>query len=854
MAHSPGTRLGKYVILAPLGAGGMGEVYRARDAGLGRDVAIKVLPAGLSEDPSALARFEHEARAVAALSHPNILGIFDFGKDGDTAYAVMELLEGRSLGAEIAAGEIPVRRSVDYATKIARGLAAAHEKGILHRDLKPENVFLTRDGQVKVLDFGLAKRLDTVTASHSKAPTLLQKTDPGTVLGTAGYMSPEQIRGKPLDGRSDIFSFGAVLYEMLSGLPAFRRETGSDSIAAILKEDPADLSESGRNISPALDRIVKHCLEKDPDRRFQSASDIAFHLESLSATASLSGRREPEDLSPRRRFRPRVAAIAAVAVLAGVLAGMRLSRRATMPAFQRLTFSQGTMLGARFAAAGKTVVYAAAWNGDEPHVFTTLPWQVAESRLRLPAANLLAVSTDGKLALQLDSRVYKSFERIGTLAEGSLAGGSPRQILTDVVAADWSPEAASLAAVHVVGGREQLEWPIGKVLSATDGWLSHPRISPDATRIAFLEHRPSNDGGSVVVAERDGKRRVVSSGWLSVFGLAWSPRGNEVWFTGTRSGSGRSVFAVSLSGRERLVLPNPNQLTLWDIEASGDVLLSQDEVRGAIAALPPGESRERDLPSLDYGLVRDLSPDGRQILFDETGDGGGSSGLVFVGQTDGTSAVRLGEGAAGGLSPDGAWAAAYDMGETKIVLYPTGPGPSRVLPCGEIGCAYPRFLPDGRHVVFTGARSGHGNQLWVRPIDGGPAVPISPEGIAFTARAIPSPDGRFVLALGSDSRPTLFPVEPGKPATVRGTDAKDYPLAWSADGRSIYVFNRVSNPCRVYLLDLATGERRLWKELLPPQAAGLVLVSYVIPSRDGTSYAYSFMKILSTLELVRGLN
>jgi WD40 repeat protein len=313
------------------------------------------------------------------------------------------------------------------------------------------------------------------------------------------------------------------------------------------------------------------------------------------------------------------------------------------------------------------------------------------------------------------------------------------------------------------------------------------------------------------------------------------------------------VYAVSLSGRERLMLSNPNQLTLWDVDAAGAALVSQDEVRGAMAALPPGESREKDLSNLDYGLVRDLSADGRQILFDETGDGGGASGLVFIGQTDGTSAVRLGEGAAGGLSPDGTVAAAYDMAESKIVLYPTGPGPSRVLPCGEIGCSYPRFFPDGRRVVFTGARRGHGIQLWVRPIEGGTAVPISPEGIAFTARAVPSPDGRFVLALGSDSRPTLFPVDSGKPETVKGSDAKDYPLAWSSDGRSIYVFNRVSNPCRVYLLDLETGERRLWKELSPPQAAGLVLVSYVIPSRDGKSYVYSFTKILSTLELIHGL-
>jgi len=281
MTLRAGAKVGPYEILGPLGAGGMGEVYRARDARLNREVAVKVLPERFAQEADALARFEREARAVAALSHPNILGIFDFGRDGAEVYAITELLEGRSLREEIESGALPSRRAVDYAIQIARGLAAAHEKGIVHRDLKPENVFVTRDGRVKILDFGLAKRI-AVSSGVTAAPTASNLTDPGTVMGTMGYMSPEQVRGRETDHRTDIFAFGAILYEMLSGRPAFKRETAADTTSAILNEEPPELADSGRNVSPALDRVVRHCLEKSPERRFGSAGDIAFDLEAFA--------------------------------------------------------------------------------------------------------------------------------------------------------------------------------------------------------------------------------------------------------------------------------------------------------------------------------------------------------------------------------------------------------------------------------------------------------------------------------------------------------------------------------------------------------------------------------------------
>jgi serine/threonine protein kinase/tetratricopeptide (TPR) repeat protein len=323
MTLPAGTKLGLYEILAPIGAGGMGEVYRARDQKLDRDVAIKVLPESVASDPDTLARFEREAKAVAALSHPNILAIHDFGRHDSISYAVMELLEGETLRGKLDAGRISEKQAVDYALQIAKGLSAAHERGVVHRDLKPENLFVTKDGHLKILDFGLAKRIEQVPPGEkTSAPTASGHTQPGTVMGTVGYMSPEQVRGLPVDHRSDIFSFGAILYELLSGKKAFSRHTVSDTMAAILRDEPPDLSESGRHISPALDHIVRHCLEKDRDNRFQSAKDIAFDLSEQSSPTVTSG---AQFAAPRTGRRKTLIAAAAIVVLA--VAGVFLLRR-----------------------------------------------------------------------------------------------------------------------------------------------------------------------------------------------------------------------------------------------------------------------------------------------------------------------------------------------------------------------------------------------------------------------------------------------------------------------------------------------------------------------------------------------
>ena len=498
MPMTPGTRMGPYEILSSIGAGGMGEVYRARDARLGRDVAIKVLPASFAADGDRLGRFEQEARAIGALNHPNILGVYDIGTHDGAPYVVSELLDGETLRARIGTSPLPHRKAIDYAGQIASGLAAAHDKGIVHRDLKPDNIFVTRDGRVKILDFGLAKLtaagapLEAETALLAHARPL---TSAGTVLGTVGYMSPEQVRGQAVDHRSDIFSFGVVLYEMLTGRRAFEGDSAVETMNAILKEDPAPAAEGGQPLPPALDRIVLHCLEKNPEERFQSARDVAFDIQSLSGLSSQSVTDAPP---PGRRRWLRLAAAATVLVAAGAalfLAG-RSTSRTTTASFEPLTFRRGSVTFARFAPDGRTIIYAANFEGGPLEIYSTQPGSPESRPLKLEA-DLQAVSRHGEMAILL--------ERPGkdpVLARLPIGGGAPREVLENVRSADWSPDGESLAVVRTEGGRDTLEFPIGRVLYRAHGWLSDVNVSPKGDRVAFFEHPVAIDSrGDVAVVE-----------------------------------------------------------------------------------------------------------------------------------------------------------------------------------------------------------------------------------------------------------------------------------------------------------------------------------------------------------------
>ena len=683
MALTSGSKLGPYEIQSPLGAGGMGEVYRARDARLNRDVAIKILPASFSADPDRLARFAQESRAAAALNHPNILSIYDIGEEHGAPYVVSELLEGETLRDRLRDGAIPSRKTIDYARQIASGLAAAHEKGIVHRDLKPENIFITHDGRAKILDFGLAKFTRPEADASGEAPTQqVAGTDAGTVMGTVGYMSPEQVRGKPADARSDIFSFGAILYEMLSGKRAFHGDSPVDTMSAILKEDPPDLTETNRNVAPALERIVRHCLEKNPAERFQSARDVAFNLGALteiSATSRSGVQAIEEEPSRRRWLMPLLAGVLLLASWIGIYL-LAHHAAAANPVFHEVTFRNGTIWAARFAPDGQTIVYGAAWEGQPQEIFSTRFDSTDSRTLGLSPAQVLSISSKGEMAISLHPTTTGAFAQGGTLARVPLAGGAPREVLDKVFWADWAPDAQSLAVIRPsTVGQLHLEFPIGNVIYEPRGWVSHVRFSPNGNFLAIDDHVPGGDDGRVVIIDTHGNVKASSSFYSSVEGLAWAPNGKEVWFSAVPGGSERSIYALDFAGKERLIYRAPGGLTLNDISRTGLVLLTADKARMSLAALAPGETRERSLTWFDWSLLADMSRDGKTVVFSETGEAEGTNYSIFLRKTDGSPAIRLGDGGFGSLSPDGQWVVSTVGAPAKLMLLPTGVGEPKQL-------------------------------------------------------------------------------------------------------------------------------------------------------------------------------
>jgi WD40 repeat protein len=856
MTLQPGTRLGPYEILAPLGAGGMGEVYRARDERLRRDVAVKVLPASYSADPDRLRRFEQEAQAAGALNHPNITAVHDLGSHDGSPYIVTELLEGETLRARLAGGALPVRKALDYARQAAAGLAAAHDKGIVHRDLKPENLFVTNDGRVKILDFGLAKLTQRDDRpDQTDLPTATAGTEPGVVMGTLGYMSPEQVKGKPADARSDIFAFGAILYEMLSGQRAFHRDSAAETMSAILREEPPDLSTTNKNVQPGLDRIVRHCMEKSPEERFHSAHDLAFDLGALtgeSASGSRAMAAAPSESLVRRRIPVAIAAIVAVAALVGGALGGHFLLRGTSapPRYTRLTFRRGLVQSARFGPDGQTIVYGAAWEASPFEVFTTRVGGRESRPLGFGPADVLAVSKDGQLAISLNRRFRLGWETTGTLAQVPLEGGAPREILEGVQEADWGPDGKSLLVVRDVGGRSRLEFPIGKVLYESRGWISNARFSPRGDRIAFVDHPQRGDNvGPLCAIDLAGKKTTLAAG---ATGVAWSPDGSEVWASG-----GSSLFAVSRPGAVRLLSRVPGAVWLLDVSRTGRVLLAQDNIRREIVGLPPGESKERNLSWFDWSFPDDLSSDGRTLLFDESNRQTEAGYEIYVRKTDRSPAVMIGEGKGVALSPDGRWALSIlrPFGKQQLVLLPMGAGQSRALPQDTI--RYPgvgAWLPGGDGVLLAGNEEGHGLRLYVRDIRGGPARPVTPEGIepGFTNMAL-SPDGKLVAAVSADGKAFLYPIDGGEPRPIPGISEGERPIKWSG-ATGLFVGSRQDVlPAKIYRIDLSSGKREIWKELSPLDPAGVFSIDPVLLTPDGKAYVYSYRRMLSELYLVEGV-
>ena len=856
-----GTKLGPYAIQAQIGAGGMGEVYRARDTRLGRDVAIKVLPASFASDADRLRRFEQEARAVAALNHPNILAVHDIGTEDGNPYIVTELLEGRTLRDQLNDGALPVRKALDYATQISEGLAAAHGRGIVHRDLKPENIFCTKDGRVKILDFGLAKQAvppaaqSGATMSGETIPDA--QTEPGLVMGTVGYMSPEQVRGAVADQRSDLFSLGAILYEMLSGQRAFKRDTNAETMTAILKEEPPELTGTNPAIAPGLERIVHRCLEKEPAQRFQSASDLGFAIEALSGTAKSAA----VPAAAPRSGRWRIVAMAA-AVVMGLAAGW-LARNATLapktsPSFHQITYRRGTVYAARLAPDGKTIVYTAVWEGEPLQLYVASD-QFPESRpMDVKQAMLLSISSSSQLAILTNARPVDHFEYQGTLAVMPLNGGAPREILQSVTAADWSPDGQSLAVVHVVSGKYRLEYPMGKAIFETTGSITQPHVSRDGKSVAFLFHPvQGDDRGSVMVVTPGANPKVLSDGWEAEQGLAWGPNGDEVWYSAAVGAGAYNLHASSTTGKTRDVFAGPGGARVLDITADGRFLISRNSFKYTVAASVDG-APERDLSWLDVSFSPSLSDDGKRILFcDASGQVHGFYTLCLR-NTDGSPVIRLGEGAAIGLSSDGAWALALlEKNPPEIEVLPTGPGEARHWTNPNIeNYAGIGWMPNSQEVLIAGNEPGHGTRFYVQKVPGGAMRPVTPEGFSVELRTAVSPDGKQFVARNQQTDAwSVCQIDGGQCVPLKGAQDDDTPLAWATDGKSLYLGNRKQGPqSAIWRVEVSSGRRDLWKKIVPADSVGAVEIFPASITPDGKSYAVQYDRSLDEVYTMEGFN
>ena len=865
----PGTRLGPYEVLLSVGAGGMGEVYRARDSRLGRMVAIKVLPASFASDSERLHRFELEARATASLNHPNILAVFDTGESGGSPYIVTELLEGETLGARLRSAPLPLRKATDYGVQICRGLAAAHSRNIYHRDLKPENIFLTNDGHVKILDFGLAKLVDEKNGAATdldRAATLDPGTVPGTVLGTVGYMSPEQVRGQQTDHRSDIFSFGACLFEMLTGKPPFRRDTQADTMTAILREDPPELAQVNPVAPPVMDRIIHHCLEKKPEDRFQSASDVGFALESLSGSSpSAIVASEKNTAVARSRSRAWVlpAAVGLAALVVGGTSGLVVGRHDPAAAapihYRRLTFRHGPIESAKFAPDGQTIVYEAQWEGKASDLMTSRVDSPGERSLEMPNTEVLSISSAGEMAVLINPPKAEWFRPRGTLGRVPLGGGAAREILQGVGDASWNKAGSDLVVTHYIPEKNvwRIEYPIGKTIYETGAWISNVKLSPKEDQIAFLDHL-TNDGddhGVVAIVDLAGHRKTLTGSWVSLVGLAWAPAGDEVWFSAAQLGASAEIFGVTLSGKQRLLAQAPGSLIVMDIDREGRLLVNRNDFSRQVMARGPGDPAERGMSVLDWPILRDMSPDGKTLLIEEEGDGGGPNYSVYLRKLDSSAAVRLGEGRAVALSPDSQWTITRAPSDdaAPLMLIPTGAGESRQLTHDKLLHYDARWFPDGKRVLLIGAEPGHLPRNYIVNADSGDVQPLTPEG---TSGRYVSPEGNWVAVTDANKKLSLWPVAGGAPRPLNVDMTGQIIAGWTADGKGLYLGyadKNVIQQADVDVLDIATGKRTLWKTVLAAEARRAQLEYVPQISSDGKTYAYSFSRWQSELELLEGL-
>jgi eukaryotic-like serine/threonine-protein kinase len=857
MPISTGEHLGPFVIRAPLGSGGMGDVYLALDPRLGRDVAIKVLPAGAAGNAERRSRFVQEAKLASALNHRNIVTIYDIDTtevDGQPVdFISMEYVHGKTLDKVIGRKGLRLTDALRYAQQIADGLVAAHRVGIVHRDLKPTNIIVDEQGNIKILDFGLAKLIEPEQAD-AWAPTQSVHLEIAgdTIAGTAAYMSPEQAEAQNVDERSDIFSFGAVLYEMIAGRRAFSGASRLSTLASVIHTDPGPIKASREQVPREIERIVERCLRKDPRRRWQNMADVKIAIEDVSQEVDFSKAAAQEQSSGARSGHRSWAffvwlALAVLALGTGAYVAS-IVLVAPIPSFQRLTFRRGNVAGARFAPDG-TVLFSAQWATDPTRMFSVRPGAGESRSLGLPDARILSISSTGEMAILLGSPARGT---PGTLARVPLSGGAPREILENVNDADWSPDGTTLAVSRTVRGRNRIEYPIGTVLGESEGLPPMTlRVSPKGDLLAFFEYDNAVGDFAVAVLDTHGRKRVLSRGWRGEGGLAWSPGGKEIWYSGTKTGGEPALRAVKTNGEDRVVEEAPAWLVIQDLSRDGRLLATVEDSRMGILGFAPGAKQERDLSWFEASRIYDISPDGKTILFEELSYGQSRNPAIYLRKMDGSPAVRLGDGHRPALSPDEKWVVCIetDGPRTSLSLLPTGAGEARTV--GPPGMHYNRveWFPDGQRILFEASEQNRPARMFVQDLKGGKPVPLTPEGMAASRV---SPDGKYATVVAG-GKLSLYPIQGGSPKVIANLEPAESVVQWSADSRSLFL-RKPEGPATLQIsrLDIATGRRQLWKELGTPDTVG-VQIGPLVMTRDGSAYAYSFQRDISTLYLAQGM-
>jgi serine/threonine protein kinase/Tol biopolymer transport system component len=906
-----GETIGPYQVLSVLGSGGMGTIYLAHDARLGRKIALKLLPAQFTNDKDRLHRFQQEARAASALNHPNILTVYEIEQKKDLHYIATEFIDGLTLRQKMADTRMSISEKLSIAIQIASALDAAHTAGIAHRDIKPENVMIRSDGYVKVLDFGLAKLTEYSTSELTNTNQPGLNTDPGRVMGTPRYMSPEQARGLEVDARTDIFSLGVLIYEMVTGRAPFAGSTPSDVLAALLKDEPELLTASAPEVPLELESVVKRTLAKNREHRYQTAAELSTDLHQIKEAIQLNAKlnevrsggfhsrvvgqdavtaigaprsTNPEAFSEtgsvekpdaRKKWLAGFGLAMLVLIVVAVTSVWILNRRratssnseslqsAVSPG-RALTIRNGFITAARFAADGKRVLYSAAFDGKPVEVFAT-DIEGSESRpIAIPSAALKDLSSTGEMAVLLNFELSWNDGRNGTLALVPSTGGEPRVLMEGVDEATFAPDGKTLAIVRAELGQHQLEYPVGEVLYKSDGWISYPRFSRHGDRIAFFEHPIGDNSGSLMVLDVKTKHTAsLSSGWKALKGLAWSATGDDLWFGGSKTGKKQNVNVITLSGQERLnIYQMPSYAKLEDISPQGKLLITHGNTHTTMV-VSTDNSTSADLASrFAWSTSADISSDGKALLFYEWGWESGEPVEVkstYLRRFDGSEPVWLGEGRALALSADGNWAlAVQERSSPSLALLPTQGGKPTELPnAGFKEYHYGSWFPDGRHILFTAleARKDAFLRSYVQDIETGVVHPLTEEG-SVALRV--SPDGKRVIVL--DPYGVYYIQSIGDAAsatTVKGLETGDEPIQWSADGRALYVKAAGDFATKLYRVEITSGRRTMWREIVPSNKVGLVGLEAkpggITITPDGKLCVYTYWTTSHELFLMDGL-